>query len=295
MIDQITVLNAEGPRRLDPFGLTRFMTTSPSISIAHNLRGPSFSVASACASGADGIGLAFQLIRAGVVDAMVAGGADSAVTSLSVATFDRMRACTHRTDGVPAPFSAGRDGLVVGEGAGVLVLESLAHAQQRGAPILAELAGYGATTDAYNVVIPREDGSDAAAAIRLALDDARLSPADVDYVNAHGTGTSLNDAAETQAVKRAFGERAYDVPISSTKSATGHMMAGSGAVEAALCVLAIRDGAIPPTLNYAAPDPACDLDYVPNHARQRPVRAALSSAFGFGGHNTVLAFRALPG
>ncbi len=295
MIHEITALNAGGPREVDPLGLTRFMTTSPSISIAHQLRGPSFSVASACATGADSIGLAFQMLRAGVAEAMVAGGADAAVTTLSLATFDRMRAYSPREDGAPAPFSRDRDGLVLGEGAGVLILETLEHALKRGARILAEIAGYGATTDAYHLVAPPEDGAGGAAAIRLALDDARIAPQDVDYVNAHGTGTPVNDAAETMALKTALGEKAYDVPVSSTKSMTGHMMGAAGAAEAIFCVQAINAGAIPPTLNYREPDPACDLDYVPNAAREKPVRVAMSNAFGFGGHNAVLVFKAYSG
>jgi 3-oxoacyl-[acyl-carrier-protein] synthase II len=295
MIDQITLLNAEGSERVHPLGLTRFMTTSPSISIKHGLQGPSFSVASACASGADGIGLAFQLIRAGIVDAMVAGGADAAVASLAVALFDQMRAYSHHTDRTPSPFSADRDGIIVGEGAGVMVLESLSHALKRGANILAELVGYGATTDAFHLTAPSEDGKPGAEAIRRALDDAQLNPEDLHYINAHGTGTTLNDLSETQAIKHALGETAYDVPISSTKSMTGHMMAAAGAVESILCVQAIREGVIPPTINYAEPDPDCDLDYVPNESREIPVKAAATNSFGFGGHNVVLVFRAFDG
>jgi len=291
MIEAITAINEEGPERVSPLGLPKFMTTSPTISITHDLRGPSFSAASACATGADGIGIAYQMIRGGVVDAMVAGGADAPITSLGLAAFDRMFAYSHRLTGTPSPFSAERDGIIAGEGAGVLVLESLTHAQARGASILAELAGYGATTDAYHVVAPREDGIESARAIRLALDDAGIEPDCVDTINAHGTGTTLNDAAETAAIKLAFGSQATHVPISSTKSMTGHMMGASGAVEAIFCILAIRDNAIPPTINYQTPDPACDLDYVPNEGRQVPVKVAMSNAFGFGGHNSVLVFR----
>jgi len=291
MFEQITLLNAEGPRRVDPLGLTRFMTTSPSISITHNLRGPSFSVASACATGADGIGIAFQMLRAGIVDAMVAGGADAPLTPLSLATFDQMRAYSHREDATPRPFSADRDGLILGEGAGVLVLETLEHALARGAEILAEITGYGATSDAYHIAAPREDGSESAAAIRVALADARIAPEDVDYVSAHGTGTTINDAAETLALKTALGEHAYGIPISSTKSMTGHMMGAAGAVEAIFCVQAIQSNIVPPTINYTEPDPVCDLDYVPNTARDVSVDVAMSNSFGFGGHNSVLIVR----
>ncbi len=295
MVEQITLLNAEGSDRVHPLGLTQFMTTSPSVSIKHGLQGPSFSVASACASGADGIGMAFQMIRAGIVDAMVAGGVDAAVASLPVASFDQMRAYSHRIDNTPSPFSADRDGIIVGEGAGVMVLESLNHAVKRGANILAELVGYGATTDAFHITAPSEDGKPGGEAIRRALTDAQLNPEDIDYINAHGTGTTLNDSSETGAIKHALGETAYDIPISSTKSMTGHMMAAAGAVESILCVQAIREGVIPPTINYQEPDPDCDLDYVPNEAREKPVRVAATNSFGFGGHNVVLVFREFEG
>ncbi len=295
MIKEITALNAQGPRAVDPLGLTQFMTTSPSISIAHRLRGPSFSVGSACATGADSIGLAFQMLRAGIVDVMVAGGVDAAVTTLSIATFDRMRAYSHREDATPSPFSRDRDGLVMGEGVGVMILETLENALRRGAQIFSELVGYGATTDAYHIVAPPEDGAGAAAAIRRALDDAKIDAADIDYINAHGTGTEVNDAAEVMAIKTALGEKAYDIPISSTKSMTGHMMGAAGAVEAIFCVQAMSAGAIPPTINYREPDPKCDLDVVPNEAREKPVKIAMSNSFGFGGHNSVLVFREFDG
>jgi beta-ketoacyl-acyl-carrier-protein synthase II len=295
MEHEITALNSGGPRAVDPFGLTKFMTTSPSISIEHGLRGPSFSVASACATGADGIGLAFQMLRAGIVDVMLAGGADCGITGLSVATFDRMRAYSHRQDATPSPFSADRDGLVLGEGAATLALESLEHALQRGARILAELVGYGATTDAYHITSPPEDGAPAAEAIRRALDDAQLNAEDVDYISAHGTGTTTNDASETMAIKGAFGECAYDIPVSSTKSMTGHMMGAAGAAEAILCIQAMQAGVVPPTINYRQPDPACDLDVVPNVAREVPVKVAVSNSFGFGGHNSVLVFKTWEG
>jgi 3-oxoacyl-[acyl-carrier-protein] synthase II len=292
MVDQITALNARGPREVDPLGLTRFMTTSPSLTINHKITGPSFSPASACATGADGIGLALYMLRQGVVDVMLAGGADAAIASLAIAAFDRMRAYSHRSDHTPSPFCANRDGLIAGEGAGVLVLETLEHARQRGASILAELAGYGATSDAYHLVAPPEDGAGAAAAIRAALADARITADQIDYVNAHGTGTRINDSSETSALKSALGEHAYHTPVSSTKSMTGHMMGAAGAAEAIFCIQAIRTGGIPPTINYESPDPDCDLDYVPNQTREARVRIAMSNSFGFGGHNSVLIFKA---
>jgi 3-oxoacyl-[acyl-carrier-protein] synthase II len=295
MVEQITLLNAEGPQRVDPLGLTRFMTTSPSVSIAHGLRGPSFSAASACATGADGIGLAFQMLRAGIVDAMVAGGVDAPLCTLALATFNQMRAYSQRDDATPRPFSADRDGLILGEGAGVLVLETLDHALMRGADILAEVVGYGATSDAYHIAAPLEDGTGSAAAIGVALHDAKLNPEDIDYISAHGTGTIINDSAETVALKQALGEHAYSIPVSSTKSMTGHMMGASGAVEAAFCIQAICNDIMPPTINYAEPDPQCDLDYVPNIAREAQIDVAMSNAFGFGGHNSVLIFKHFAG
>ncbi len=295
MNEEMVTLIEEGPKRLDPLGLTKFMTTTPSVNIAHELRGPSCSVASACASGADGVGLGFRLIRSGAVDGMLAGGVDAPITPLSVGTFDRMRAYSRRTDHTPSPFSADRDGLVLGEGAGVLVLERLEHALQRGAPIQAEIVGYAATTDAHHITAPLEGGESSAKAIKLALEEAGCEPTHIDYINAHGTGTPMNDAVETRAIKRALGDRAYAIPVSSTKSMTGHMMGGSGAVEAIFCIQAIQESVIPPTINYSQPDRACDLDYVSNEAREMPVRVALSNSFGFGGHNSVLVFRAFDG
>ena len=292
--EQALVLNEEGPRRINPFAIPRVMTNGAAglISIAYGIRGPSFCVTSACASAADGLGLAAQLIRAGVVDVMIAGGSEAGVNPFGIGSFYRIGAYSSRNDHTPSPFSADRDGLVMGEGAAVLVLESLEHAQARGANILGELAGYGASSDAYHITAPTEDGSGSASAIRLALEDAKVNPQDIDYINAHGTATPLNDAAETAAIKRALGEVAYDIPISSTKSMTGHMMGATGALEAIFCVLAIRDGIVPPTINYTERDPECDLDYIPNEAREKPVRVALSNSFGFGGHNAVLVFKA---
>lgn len=292
MIEQILATHEEGPRRLSPFTIPRIMSNGApgTISIAHGIRGPSFCVTSACASSSDAIGMAVLLIRAGVIDAALVGGTEAGITSFGIAAFERIGAYSPRTEHTPSPFSADRDGLIMGEGAAVLVIEALEHAKARRATILAELLGYGASADAYHITAPTEDGSGSALAIRAALDDAHLNAEDVDYINAHGTGTPLNDVSETRAVKLALGEHARRVAISSTKSMTGHMMGATGALEAVFCVQAIRDQVAPPTINYTAPDAECDLDYVPNEARQMPIRVAMSNAFGFGGHNSVLIF-----
>ncbi|MEW6567090.1 MAG: beta-ketoacyl-ACP synthase II [Chloroflexota bacterium] len=293
--EAIMTMVTEGPRRISPFAIPMLMSNGAAGLIAIDLgaRGPCFSVASACAAAADGIGQAWLLIRAGVVDVAIAGGSEAPITRIGVSAFDRLGALSRRSDDfsqTPAPFDRERDGLVMGEGAALLVLESLEHARARRAPILAELAGYAATADAFHVTAPAEDGAGGATAIEAALRSAGLTPSEVDYINAHGTGTTLNDISETRAIKRALGEHAYRVPVSSTKSMTGHMMGATGALEAIFCVQAIRTGVVPPTIHYHTPDPECDLDYVPNQARQRPVRVALSNAFGFGGHNAVLVF-----
>lgn len=287
----------EGPRRLSPFMIPMFMANGASGAIAIDVgaRGPSFSVASACASGADGIGQAWTLIRAGVIDVALTGGAEATLTRVGVAAFDRLGALSRRNDDysmTPQPFDRDRDGLVMGEGAGVLVIESLEHAKARGAEILCELVGYSATADAFHITAPQEQGEGGAAAIRQVLQIAGLNVEDVSYINAHGTGTELNDLSETRAIKAALGDCAYDVPISSTKSMTGHMMGATGALEAVFCAMAIRQGVAPPTIHLNTPDPECDLDYVPNEAREQPIEVALSNAFGFGGHNAVLALRA---
>jgi 3-oxoacyl-[acyl-carrier-protein] synthase II len=297
MDEQFGTLHANGPRTLSPFGIPRIMSNGAAglISINFGLRGPSFCTASACASGADGIGMATILLRAGVVDVMIAGGAEAPVTALAVGAFDRIGAVSHRESGAPSPFSADRDGLIVGEGAAALVLETLEHARARGATIYGEIIGYGASADAFHITAPTEDGSGSAHAIRRALDDAHITPAEVDYVNAHGTGTTLNDEAETRAIKLALGQRAYEIPVSSTKSMTGHMMGATGALEAVFCIRAISEGVVPPTINYREKDAECDLDYVPNKARQMPVRIVMSNSFGFGGHNSVLIFKKFEG
>jgi 3-oxoacyl-[acyl-carrier-protein] synthase II len=293
--DASKMLLTVGPRKLSPFTIPMLMPNGASgmVAIEFGAHGPAFSVASACASGADGVGMAWRMIRSGEMDAMIAGASDATICELAMGAFDRVGAMTRGGSvDVPRPFDKNRDGLVMGEGAAVMVLESLSSALKRGAKILAELAGYGATSDAYHITAPTEDGSGSARAIQLALTAAGVRPDEVDYINAHGTGTVLNDLSETKAIKRVFGKQAYKIPVSSTKSMTGHMMGTTGALEVLFCTLAIRDGKIPPTIHYHTPDPECDLDYVPNVARVQPVRVAVSNAFGFGGHNAVLVIRA---
>lgn len=288
--------HTEGPRRVSPFLIPMLMPNGAAgmVAIDHQIKGPCFSVASACASGADGIGTALLMLKAGMIDAAVAGAAESTICSVGVAAFDRVGAMSRRNDDysmTPQPFDKNRDGLVMGEGAAVLVLEREEDAKKRGANILAELAGYGATADAFHVTAPHETGAGGAAAMRMALESARATADNLGYINAHGTGTSLNDQSETRAVKAAFGAKAYQIPISSTKSMTGHMMGATGALEAIFCVQAIREGLLPPTIHYETPDPECDLDYIPNQAREKKIDLAISNAFGFGGHNSVLAIR----
>jgi 3-oxoacyl-[acyl-carrier-protein] synthase II len=294
--DAVLINDKEGPRRVSPFLIPMLMANGAAglIAIDHGIKGPCFSVASACASGADGIGTAFMMLKSGMIDVALAGASESTVTSVGVAAFDRVGAMSRHNDDysmTPQPFDKNRDGLVMGEGAAVIVLESESHAKARGAHIYAELAGYGSTADAFHVTAPHEKGEGGAAAIRQALDSAKANLEDVGYINAHGTGTQLNDQSETRAVKGAFGELAYKVPISSTKSMTGHMMGATGALEVILCVQAIRDGILPPTIHYQTLDPECDLDVIPNKAREKKIDLAISNAFGFGGHNAVLAVR----
>jgi beta-ketoacyl-acyl-carrier-protein synthase II len=286
----------EGSRRVSPFVIPMLMSNGAAglLSIDYGFQGPSFSVASACASGADGIGTAWMLLRAGVLDIAIAGGSEATITPLGMAAFDRIGAMSRRNEDysmTPQPFDKNRDGLVMGEGAGILVLERESHARRRGAEILAELAAYAATSDGFHITAPSEDGAGGGRAIKQVLDIAGENPDSIDYINAHGTATQLNDLSETKAIKLALGAQAYRVPISSTKSMTGHMMGATGALEAIFCVQAIRHDVLPPTIHYETPDPECDLDYVPNQARERKVRLALSNAFGFGGHNAVLALR----
>src|SRR5919205_1123048 len=294
--DAVLMNYTEGPRRVSPFLIPMLMPngTSGMIAIDHQIKGPCFSVASACASGADGIGTALLMLKAGMIDAALAGATEMTVCSTGVAAFDRVGAMSRRNDNysmTPQPFDKNRDGLVMGEGPAVLILETESHAKARGANILAELAGYGATADAFHVTAPHERGEGGSAAMRMALSSARANAADIGYINAHGTGTMLNDQSETRAVKAALNEKAYEIPVSSTKSMTGHMMGATGALEVIFCVQSVREGILPPTIHYETPDPECDLDYIPNEAREKKIDLAISNAFGFGGHNAVLAIR----
>ncbi|WP_376792141.1 beta-ketoacyl-ACP synthase II [Thermoflexus sp.] len=296
LVQGVETLMTRGPDRVSPFMVPMMLAdTAPGmIAIAYGFRGPNMAVVTACASGTNAIGEAMNLIRRGDADVVIAGGAEAAILPISIAAFNVMGAISTRNEEperASRPFDRTRDGFVMGEGAGILVLERLEHAQARGARIYAEVVGYGASADAYHITAPLENGEGAALAMRRALADAGLSPRDVDYINAHGTSTPLNDKSETQAIKAVFGEAAYDVPISSTKSMIGHLLGAAGAVEAIVCIRSITDGIIPPTINYEHPDPECDLDYVPNVARRKPVRVAMSNSFGFGGHNACVIFR----
>jgi 3-oxoacyl-[acyl-carrier-protein] synthase II len=285
-----------GPRWVSPFMVPMMLpdTAAGQVAIEFGLRGPNMAVVTACASSANAIGEAAEVIRRGAADVMVAGGAESAIVPVAVAGFNVMNAISTRNDDPQAasrPFDRDRDGFVVGEGAAALILESLEHARARGAAILAEVAGYGATNDAYHISAPAENGAGAAECMRVALTQAGLKPSAIDYINAHGTSTELNDVSETAAIKTVFGDDAYEVPISSTKSMTGHLLGAAGALESTFCILAMRDGVMPPTINLESPDPACDLDYVPHNKRSADVEHAMTNSFGFGGHNATLIFR----
>ena len=296
MESQAHVLKDRGPDRVSPFCVPMMIPNMATglAAIALGAKGPSSAVATACAAGSNAIGDAYRLIQLGLADVMVAGGAESAITPLGVAGFASAKALSFRNDD-PAtasrPFDAERNGFVIGEGAGVLVLESLDHAKARGAQILAEVVGYGMTCDAHHITSPSPGGIGGAEAMRLALRDAQLEPEAVDYVNAHGTSTQANDSNETSAIKSALGEWAYRIPVSSTKSMTGHLLGGSGGIEAVAAVMAMEHNLVPPTINYQNPDPACDLDVVPNQPREHTLNVVLSNSFGFGGHNVCLAFR----
>jgi 3-oxoacyl-[acyl-carrier-protein] synthase II len=291
------IYRERGPSRLSPFMIPIMITNivAGHVAIQYGLKGPNFCVTSACASGTHSIGEALRIIQHGEADVMVAGGTEGAITPLGLGGFCALRALTTRNDD-PArasrPFDLNRDGFLMGEGAGVIVIESEEHAKARGAKIYCELAGYGRTCDGHHITAPDPDADQAARGMRLAFEDAGLKAEDIDYINAHGTSTSLNDKGETFAIKKALGEeQARKVAISSTKGMTGHLLGAAGGVEAIVCAMAIQEGLVPPTINYETPDPDCDLDYVPNTARKMDVRAALSNSLGFGGHNATLCFK----
>ena len=296
LFEQTKVLIEKGPDRVSPFLAPMMIAdiAAAQISIALGIKGPNYCTTSACSSGSDAIGAAYEIIKHGDVPVMLAGGTESIINPIGVTAFNALKALSTRNDApqlASRPFDAERDGFVVSEGACVLIFENLEHAQKRGANILAEIIAYGATADSYHVTQPLENGEGAAKAMQIVLNKAGIAPTEVDYINAHGTSTQLNDAMETKAIKIVFGEYAYRVPISATKSMTGHLIGCAGAAEALICIMVIRNGIIPPTINLTHPDPECDLDYVPNVARQAKVTTALSNSFGFGGHNSVLLFR----
>jgi 3-oxoacyl-[acyl-carrier-protein] synthase II len=288
---QFEVLNARGPSKVSPYLVPMMIADSAAghVSIRTGIKGPNWSLVSACATGTDALGMAYMMIKYGEAKAIIAGGADAAVMPIGIAGFSQAGALSKNPapEKASRPFDAKRDGFVVGEGAAVLVLESLDYAKSRGAHILAEIIGYGATSDAFHVTHPLESGEAAAKAIEFAL--ANVDRDTVDYINAHGTSTPLNDVSETRAVKKVFGSKAYEIPISSIKSMVGHLMGAAGALEALVCCKVVSEGVIPPTINLEYPDPECDLDYVPNKARVKNVRTAISNSFGFGGHNSVIA------
>jgi len=294
---EFEALMTKGPGRVSPFLMPMMLAdmTSGQLSIRFGATGVNYSLVSACASGADSIGEAANIIRRGDADIALAGGSEAAITPITMAGFAAAKALTTRGNADPAgasrPFDLNRDGFVMAEGAGMLVLETEEHAIARGAEVIAELAGYGATSDAFHITQPGENGEGAVAAMRKALKQACLLPDDIDYVNAHGTSTPMNDRVETLAIKKVFGEYAADLAVSSTKSMTGHLLGAAGAVEAAFAILALRNQVIPPTANYQVPDPDCDLDYVANTARPGQLEAVMSNSLGFGGHNSSLIFR----
>lgn len=293
LFQQYDLMKAEGARRVSPFGISSILidTAPGQIAIDYGLRGPNLGIVGACASGNYGVGEAYHAIRRGDADLVITGGVEDAITAFTISGFERIRALSARNDDpnrASRPFDAERDGFVMADGAAILILERLEHAQARGAHIYGEVLGYSATADAFHLTAPHENGLGAIEAMENALAHAGLQAGDIDYINAHGTSTPLNDAAETAAIKQVFGEHAYGIPVSSTKSVTGHLLGAAGAFEAIFCLLAMRDGIVPPTINYENPDPACDLDYAPNVARPRRLRYTASNSFGFGGHNSCL-------
>ncbi len=294
--EQHAILLDKGPRRVTPLLIPMLISNMASgqLSIYFNAKGPNSCVVTACATAAHSIGDAYRVIERGDADVMIAGGTEAAITPLGYAGFCMMKALSTRNDDpehASRPFDRERDGFVIGEGAGILILEEYERAKRRGANLYAEIVGYGITADAYHITAPDPEGDGSARAMKMAIDHARLNPEDVDYINAHGTSTPLNDVAETIAIKKVFGDHAYKVPISSTKSMTGHLLGAAGGVESVATVLTIKNAVIHPTINYEYPDPECDLDYVPNDARQADVEAAITNSFAFGGQNATLAFK----
>ncbi|MEE9304754.1 MAG: beta-ketoacyl-ACP synthase II [bacterium] len=290
------LLLEKGYKKVSPFFIPMLICNlaSGQVSMRFNLKGPNSCVTTACATGTHAIGDAYKIIQRGDADIMLAGGSESVITTLAVVGFASMRALSTRNDdpvGASRPFDADRDGFVMGEGAGVVVLETLDGARARGAPIYAEIVGYGMTSDAYHITMPDPDGAQVARCMRITIEESGCDPTEVDYVNAHGTSTPFNDKFETLAIKDVFGEHAYSLPVSSNKSMFGHLLGAAGGVEAIFTILSIKHGIIPPTINYETPDPECDLDYVPNEARRADIRVAISNSFGFGGTNATLAFR----
>jgi len=292
-MENVDLLYERGPERVSPFLVPMMITDSAAglLAIRTGARGPNMAITSACATGTNVIGEASEMIRRGAADVMLAGSSEAAIVSLTIAGLNVMTALSTRNDApekASRPFDKNRDGFLMGEGAGMVVLESLEHAQKRGAKIWCELKGYGTSDDAYHISAPAENGAGAAISMSRALEDANLNVTDIGYINAHGTSTVLNDKSETAAIKTVFGEHAYKVPVSSTKSMTGHLLGASGSVEAVICVKVIQDNILPPTINYETPDPNCDLDYVPNTARRAKPKNVMSNSFGFGGHNATL-------
>ncbi len=295
LIEQVKRYLEKGPRWVSPFTVPMIIPDAPGgqIAISFGMRGPNYAVVTACASGTNAIGEAMEIIRRGDADAMIAGGSEAGIVPIAIAGFNKMEAMSKRNDDperASRPFDLNRDGFVLGEGSAQLLLESLEHAKERGAKILAEIVGYGSSNDAHHITAPAEDGAGAAASMELALEGAELEVDEIDYINAHGTSTKLNDLSETAAIKTVFGETAYDIPISSTKSMTGHMLGAAGGVEAVFCVKALEEGIMPPTINYETADPNCDLDYIPNEKREKELKHVMSNSFGFGGHNATLIF-----
>lgn len=293
LLEQAEVMRERGPDRISPFLIPMMISDSAAGMIAIHLgvRGPNMALATACASGSNAIGEAREMIRRGVADVMIAGASEASIVALAMGGMNVMGALSTRNDDpqrASRPFDKDRDGFLMGEGAGILLLESLDHAQARGAKVLSELTGYGTSDDAYHVSAPAVNGAGAALSMQYALDDAELKPEDVDYINAHGTSTPLNDKSETAAIKTVFGEEAYNIPISSTKSMTGHLLGASGALEAVICTKIFQENILPATINYETPDPECDLDYVPNKTRKATPEHSMSNSFGFGGHNATL-------